>query len=83
MVTPSNSSSTKEKFMPSTDRGGASTAATPARPAPKAEATMMKAVAVFPGTPNSMPCPVIPPILFTVAKAAGGGAFSGWGRRGS
>jgi threonine dehydrogenase-like Zn-dependent dehydrogenase len=40
--------------MPSTDRGGAATAATPARPAPKAEATMMKAVAVFPGTPNSM-----------------------------
>jgi threonine dehydrogenase-like Zn-dependent dehydrogenase len=40
--------------MPRTDRGGAATAATPARPAPKAEATMMKAVAVFPGTPNSM-----------------------------
>ena len=40
--------------MPSTDRGGAATAATPAPPAPKAEATMMKAVAVFPGTPNSM-----------------------------
>jgi threonine dehydrogenase-like Zn-dependent dehydrogenase len=40
--------------MPSTDRGGAATAATPARPASKTEATMMKAVAVFPGTPNSM-----------------------------
>ena len=41
--------------MPSIDRGAAATAATPARSAAaKPEASMMKAVAVFPGTPNSM-----------------------------
>jgi len=41
--------------MPSTDGESAATAATPARtPAAKAEPIMMKAVAVFPGTPNSM-----------------------------
>jgi threonine dehydrogenase-like Zn-dependent dehydrogenase len=52
---PSNSSSTKEQHMPSTDGESAATAATPARtPAAKAEPIMMKAVAVFPGTPNSM-----------------------------
>jgi threonine dehydrogenase-like Zn-dependent dehydrogenase len=40
--------------MPSTERGGAATVPTPARPSAKAEAAMMKAIAVFPGTPNSM-----------------------------
>jgi threonine dehydrogenase-like Zn-dependent dehydrogenase len=41
--------------MPSTDRGGAALSTSARAPAaPKAEPTMMKAVAVFPGTPNSM-----------------------------
>ena len=41
--------------MPSTDRGGAARLATPsAQPAAKAGPTMMKAIAVFPGKPNSM-----------------------------
>jgi threonine dehydrogenase-like Zn-dependent dehydrogenase len=55
MVTPSNSLSTKEKFMPSTDRGvtGLADSKQP-KAAAKTEQTMMKAVAVFPGKPNSM-----------------------------
>ncbi len=40
--------------MPSTDRGGAAVADTPSSPSAKAERMMMKAVAVFPGKPNSM-----------------------------
>jgi glucose 1-dehydrogenase len=40
--------------MPSSERGGTATVSSPTRPAAQAEPTMMKAVAVFPGTPNSM-----------------------------
>src|SRR5262245_7403969 len=42
--------------MPSTDRGGAAGLATAKRsePAPKPGQTMMKAIAVFPGKPDSM-----------------------------
>jgi len=41
--------------MPSTDQSGAAAVATPTRPAAASPGTvMMKAVAVFPGTPNSM-----------------------------
>src|SRR5438552_1778032 len=42
--------------MPSNDRGGAAGLATAKRtePAAKAEQTMMKAIAVFPGKPDSM-----------------------------
>ncbi len=41
--------------MPSTDQTGAAAVATPTRPAAASPGTvMMKAVAVFPGTPNSM-----------------------------
>jgi len=40
--------------MPSTDQRGAAAVATPTRPAASPGTVMMKAVAVFPGTPNSM-----------------------------
>jgi glucose 1-dehydrogenase len=74
MVTPSNSSSTKEKFMPSTDRGGATGLAATKGPkaAAQPEQTMMKAVAVFPGKPNSMHLGRLPkPSLSEVSDGRG------------
>ena len=58
--------------MPSTDRGGAAVADTPSSPSAKAERVMMKAVAVFPGKPNSMHLAQLPSRRWTTSRTGAG-----------